>query len=502
MMTIHAVVLPILLPMLAGALLLSLSKARLRWKRLISSLATLLLLPLTLWLALQADQGMTVYALGNWQPPFGIVLVVDRFSALLLVITAVLAVPAGLSMSYGLDRKGQNFHALFQFQLMGINGAFLTGDLFNLFVFFEILLIASYALLVHGLGRPRLAAGLHYVVINLLGSALFLIAAGLLYALTGTLNMADLGVKLAALPVTDLPLARAAGLLLLLVFALKAALLPIGMWLPSTYAVASAPIAALFAVMTKVGVYAIVRVHGLWFGEGALAGLGRELIGGLALLTLLFGAIGALGARRLQQLLAWMAVVSVGTLLSAWSFASEAAYTAMLYYLIHSTWVAAALFLICGVIAQQRGEQGDALVSGPRPQGTWLAISFMVAAVALVGLPPLSGFVGKVLLLQAAGTGSWAVWFWVLLIGSGAVGLVAFSRAGSSLFWRSAEPAIAPGNERRQPFAPVLLLLPLSILMAIFAEPLLYYLQAAASELRNPSLYINAVLGSQKGGQG
>lgn len=495
--------LPVLLPMFTGALLLLFSQARLRWKRRINTVASLSLVPLAIWAVMVADQGINVVALGNWMPPFGIVLVLDRFSAMMLLITAVLAVPAGLSMDYGLDRRGQNFQALFQFQLMGINGAFLTGDLFNLFVFFEILLIASYALMVHSLGRERLAAGLHYVIVNLVGSVLFLVAAGLIYGLTGTLNLADLALRLQQLPANDIPLAKAAGALLLMVFALKAAVLPIGMWLPATYAAASAPIAALFAIMTKVGVYAIVRVHSLWFGEGAdaFAGFGQAVIGGVGVVTLLVASVGVLGARRLQEMLAWLALVSVGTMLSVWAFASPQATTAMLYYLLHSTWIGGAMFLVCGVIAQQRGQLADALTSGPQPAGTWLALSFLMGAVALAGLPPLSGFVGKVLILQTANDGFEAIFFWLGLIGSGAAALIAFTRAGTTLFWRSDATPQTPRLEQRQPFGPVLMLLPFSVLLAVFAEPVLVFLQAASADLHTPQVYIDAVMGLSTRGQ-
>lgn len=261
----HLSILPILIPMFAGALLLMLPSLE-RLKRSISVLATLALVPLALVLMARADDGqLQVYALGGWQPPFGIVLLLDRFAALMLLATAVLGSAVVLYAIRGDDRRGLRFHALLQFQLLGINGAFLTGDLFNLFVFFEVMLIASYALLFHGGGAERVRAGLHYVLLNLVGSAFFLIAVGVLYGITGTLNMSDLANKVALADADSAPLLAAAGLLLLVVFALKAALLPLHFWLPRAYSAASAPVAALFAIMTKVGVYSIVRVYLLVF---------------------------------------------------------------------------------------------------------------------------------------------------------------------------------------------------------------------------------------------
>lgn len=320
----HWLILPILLPLFAGSLLL-LPLAE-RWQRGLSLLAALALIPLSLLLIRTAASGdLSVYALGNWAAPFGIVLMLDRLAALMLLATAVLGSAALIYALRGDDRLGKHFHALFQFQLLGINGAFLTGDLFNLFVFFEILLIASYALLLHGGGAERVRSGLHYVILNLVGSAFFLIAVGTLYGLTGTLNMADMAQKIAMADAERAPLLAAAGLLLLVVFALKAALLPLYFWLPRAYAAASAPVAALFAIMTKVGIYSILRVYTLVFGDaaGELANLAQAWLWPLALATLGLGAIGALAARTLQGLLAYLVVVSAGTSWLAWRWAAS-----------------------------------------------------------------------------------------------------------------------------------------------------------------------------------
>ena len=264
----HLPILPVLVPMFAGALLLVLG-ASMDTKRALSLLATFLQIPLAAMLVVEAGQGIGVYALGNWMPPFGIVLVVDRLSALLLLVTAILAAAAIIYAVRGDDAAGRKLHPLFQFQLMGINGAFLTGDLFNLFVFFEVLLISSYALLLHGAGSARVRSGLHYLLLNLTGSALFLIAVGTLYGVTGTLNMADMALRVRELDPADAPLVGAAGMLLLVVFGLKTAVFPLYFWLPRAYAAAGAPVAALFAIMTKVGLYSILRVYTLIFGADA-----------------------------------------------------------------------------------------------------------------------------------------------------------------------------------------------------------------------------------------
>ncbi len=495
----HLPVLPILLPMFAGALLLLLARLSMPHKRSLSLLATLLQLPLAVALLLAAEQGISVYALGNWAPPYGIVLVVDRLSALMLLLSAVLALPVVLYASRGDDALGPNFHALFQFQLMGINGAFLTGDLFNLFVFFEILLIASYALLVHGPGGARVRAGLHYVLLNLVGSALFLLALGTLYGVTGTLNMADMALRVALLDTDELYLAGAAGMLLLVVFSLKAALFPLYFWLPRAYASASAPVAALFAIMTKVGIYAIIRVFTLIFAEtaGPLAGMAQAVLWPLALLTLVLGALGALAASSLPGILAYLVVLSVGVLLAGVAIGSEVALQAVLYYLLQSTWVAAGLFLFAGLLARARGPRFSArLVAGPPvAQRMLLGSVFFLGAIAIAGLPPLSGFIGKVLLLQSAGTGWAAACLYVVLLSSSLLVIIALSRAGSTLFWRQAGEMEASGEPLDHwRLLACLLLLASSVLLVILAAPVLDYLLAAVEQLANPMGYIDAVL--------
>jgi multicomponent K+:H+ antiporter subunit D len=326
------------------------------------------------------------------------------------------------------------------------------------------------------------------VVLNLVGSALFLIALGLIYGVSGTLNMADLSTRVAASSGDSVPLLAAAGLLLLLVFALKAALLPLYFWLPRAYAAASASVAALFAIMTKVGIYAILRVGTLVFGAGAgeLAHLGQAWLWPLALATVALGAIGALAARSLQLLLAYLVLVSAGTLLAAVAVGSPEAHAAALYYLLHSTWVAGGLFLLADLIARQRGDKGTALVQGPALEHpALLGALFFFGAVAVVGLPPLSGFLGKLLLLQAAP--SLALWS-VLLIG-GFAALVAFSRAGSTLFWRVGESSLDSAELDRGRLFATLLLLACGLLLVPLAAPLLDYAGAAAAQLHDLAPY-------------
>ena len=267
----HWIILPVVLPALLAPIIGFVTRHDITLTRVASLTGTALLLAIAVGLAVLASNGEThVYRLGSWPAPFGIVLVLDRLSALMVLVTAILALIVLIhAISTGWDDRGRHFHALFQFQLMGICGAFLTGDIFNLFVFFEILLIASYGLMIHSGGKERMQAGLQYVVMNLAGSTLFLFALGTLYASTGTLNIADLAEKVKDIPADEASLVRVASMLLMIVFAVKAALFPVQFWLPATYSNAPAPVAALFAIMTKVGAYAIIRIHTMVFGPGA-----------------------------------------------------------------------------------------------------------------------------------------------------------------------------------------------------------------------------------------
>jgi multicomponent K+:H+ antiporter subunit D len=496
----HLLILPILLPLFMGALLLIGHRVSKTVKRLLSLLAAWALVPVAVCLLLLAgDDQLRVYALGNWQPPFGIILMLDRLSAVLLLLTAVLGGFALLYACRGDDERGPNFHALFQFQLLGINGAFLTGDLFNLFVFFEILLISSYALLVHGNGAAQVRAGMHYVVLNLLGSSFFLIGVGMLYGLTGTLNMADLAAKVAAADPEQAPLLAAAGYLLLVVFALKAAILPLYFWLPRAYASASAPVAALFAIMTKVGLYAILRVFTLIFGSeaGALANLANELLWWLAGLTIAAGVFGALAARQLQVLLAYLVVMSVGILLAGIALNSAQSLSATLYYLVHSTLVAGGLFLLADLVVRQRGEAGgDLLQQHALRQPLLLGGLFFAAAISVAGLPPFSGFFGKVMLLRSVPLDGQALLLWPLVLVGGLGLLVALSRAGSALFWAGSQQPAATA-EKADPLrllATCGLLLG-SVLLVVAAQPIVAYLQATAEQLLNLQPYLAIIPG-------
>jgi multicomponent K+:H+ antiporter subunit D len=498
----HLPILPILVPFFAGLALLFLRHRDIAFKRVLGVSAVVLQVALALALLDAVGDGeILVYRLGDWAPPWGIVLVADRLAAWMILITTLLALFALLQAGNGTDARGAHFHTLFQMQLFGLAGAFLTGDLFNLFVFFEILLLASYGLLLHGGGPERVKAGLHYVVLNLLGSTVFLFAAGVLYGTLGTLNMADLAVRVAEAPDSALGLVRTGGLLLLSVFALKAALLPLYLWLPAAYAHTSAPVAALFAIMTKVGAYAILRTQTTIFGpgEGPAADLFGPWVLPLALLTLVFGTLGALAANSLRRQVAYLVVVSVGTLLTAFALGRDGI-AAGLYYLPHSTFAAAAMFLLADAIARRRAEQGDRLNADadlPR-MGLWGGL-FFVGAVLVAGLPPLSGFVGKFLILRAAIDVPAAPWVLGLVLVTALLGVVALARSGSRLFLNTVPDrpaAVEPAA--RLDLVSVGGLLALTLLLTLGAGPALDFTQATAAQLSEPANYVGAVLGPRE----
>jgi multicomponent K+:H+ antiporter subunit D len=497
----HLIAAPLLLPPLVGAIMIMSMRHHLELSRIFSVASILLLLWINIWLLAQSGSGaIQTYELGAWPAPFGIVLVLDRLAAIMLMLTAVIALAVVLyAIGSGWDRRGRHFHALLQFQVMGLSGAFLTGDLFNLFVFFEVLLIASYGLMIHGGGQKRLQAGVQYVVYNLLGSTLFLFALGTIYAVTGTLNMADLAVRVAEIPADNTALVRVAAFLLLLVFAVKAALVPLHFWLPSTYAEAPGPVAALFAIMTKVGVYAILRVFVLIFAPAAATGdLVKFWLPPLAMATLIIGAMGVLGARSLGRLAALATVGSVGTMLIALGVFTPRATAAALYYMVHSTLACALLFLVVDLVRSRRPDHDDRLVPAPAiMQGGLVSSLFLASAIGVAGLPPLSGFIGKLLILSGVrGTESdWTVWAIILV--TSLVLVVGFARAGSILFWQASgettpEPVEASGS--RLTFVAAFGLLGSLAVLTLLARPVLAFLTDTAAQVYDPAAYISAIL--------
>ncbi|MFH0935156.1 MAG: proton-conducting transporter membrane subunit, partial [Pseudomonadota bacterium] len=354
-------------------------------------------------------------------------------------------------------------------------------------------------LLAHGGGMARTRAGIAYVVLNLAGSALFLIALGMLYGSLGTLNLADVAQRMQAPEIYVAP-ARLACMLLIVVFALKAALLPLSFWLPHAYSAAGAPVAALFVIMTKVGIVAILRVQAIALYPATVT---ADLLNGwlmpLALATVLFAALGALAAPRLRDLAAWLVLGSAGTLLIAPVFPQVNVSAAALYYLVQSSFVAAALFLLAEQIAERRGEVADAFQPGPRIHAPWLGLAFLLSAASVVGLPPFAGFIGKLMLLTALRDSGDTATIWSVLLFAGLMLMLALAKGGGRLLWERSphHPHASTARSGWRRGTAIVLLVSPALLLALFARPVADYAARAAAQLHDPQAYVSAVLGAQ-----
>ena len=529
--TDHLIVAPILLPLIASAVTMMLHERRRRTKNAVTFAVVLALLVISALLLRGAassgyagEPATTAYLIGNWPAPFGIVLVIDWLSALMLVLTSILGLAALIYSLARWEKAGPRFHALFMLQLMGLNGAFLTGDIFNLFVFFEVLLAASYGLLLHGSGEARVKAGLHYVAINIATSLLFLIGAALIYGVAGTLNMADLATRIPTVAGTDLAMLQSGMAILGIAFLVKAGMWPLGLWLPRTYAAASPPVAALFSILSKVGVYAVLRVYLLLFaGEvGWTANFGEEwlLFGGMA--TIAFGTIGVLAARTLSRIAGYSVIVSSGTLLATIGAGTGAVISGALFYLVSSTLALAAFYLLIELVERKEAaadpfltaepvfddEDVDAIDEEEDEVGivipatiALLGGGFAFCVLVIAGLPPLSGFVGKFAIIDGLmglnESISVAVWTLIaLIILSGLATIIATTRAGIDLIWA---PSDQPQPTVRLAEAvPVGLLLSVCLGLMIFAGPVMRYMERTGQSLSDRQGYIGSVLNAPR----
>ncbi len=539
----HLMLAPIMLPMLVAALMLLLKEEHQSIKVVLNIGATALGLLVAIALLVWADQAgssttLGVYLPGNWQAPFGIVLALDRLTALMLVLTSSIALASSVFAAARWHKAGVHFHPLFQLQLMGLSGAFLTADLFNLFVFFEIMLAASYGLLLHGSGRLRVQAGLHYIAINLAASSLFLIGVSMLYGITGTLNMADLAQAIPNVSSADRGLLHTAAGILATAFLIKAALWPLNFWLVPAYSAATAPVGALFALMTKVGIYTILRLWTLMFsseaGESAAFGSMWLIAGGM--LTMAFGGIGTLAATRLTHLAGYAAILSSGTLLAAIGFGQNMLTAGLLYYLPSSTLAVAILFMLADIMDRWRNDgsltdfedeeapflsaelvptQGLNLDENERvligraipASAAFLGLAFIMCTLVVAGLPPLSGFIGKFAMLtnlinpvglgQSAGyqAGQWGWVLLTLMFSTGLFALIALTRAGIRHFWATHERGTP--ELRVAEGLPIAALMALCIVLTVKADHVMQYTQNAANALHAPGTYIQAVMATK-----
>jgi len=528
----HLIVAPILLPLVTAAVLLLIDERSRKLKMTINSLSTLGLIGIACTLVGMASEKAPeaiVYLIGNWPAPFGIVLVLDRLAAMMLLLASLLGMAA---LSFALahwHKASPHFHTIFQLLLMGLNGAFLTGDLFNLFVFFEVMLAASYGLALYGSGPARVKAGLHYIAVNLVASSLFLIGVSLIYGVTGTLNMADLAQRITQVAPEDRMLLEAGAAVLGVAFLIKAGMWPLNFWLAPTYTAAAAPVAAIFAIMSKVGIYVLLRLSPLMFGIGAGSsyGFGNDWLYFGGMITLAFGLIGVVASQAMGRLASYSILVSSGTLLAAIGSGNTAMAGAALFYMVSSTLTIAAFFLLIELVERGQDAAANVLAVTMEAYGddeeeeeeeevgavlpatlAILGTFFAICAILLIGLPPFSGFIAKFLILAAVFNGdgtapqlampvspaSWALIALILL--SGLSALIAMTRTGIRTFWASLE-----GNVPRvlvREVVPIAGLLALCLALTIAAGPAMRYMDETARSLHHPSDYIDSVLKAPK----
>ncbi len=520
----HLILVPIVLPLICGALLILINESRHQLKFAINYASMLAMLAISITLVSMADSeywqhGIGVYLAANWSAPFGIALLADRLSAMMLVLTSILGTAALMYSMSRWSRLGVHFHSLFQFLMMGINGAFLTHDLFNLFVFFEVMLAASYGLILHGYNTTRVRAGMQYIAINLTASLLFLIGVALIYASTGTLNMADLAARMPWVQGLDMQLLQIGVSILALAFLIKSAMWPLGFWLPTTYAAAAPPVAAMVVLMTKVGVYAILRIWLLVFSSeaGEAAGFGLEALTWGGIVTIVFGAAGMLAAQDPGRMAGYAAIVSSGTMLAILGYGQPSLIGPMLYYLIGSTIAVAALMLLIELInristpgAAVLALTIEAFAVEEVPEETagvrvpaalaFLGLSFSACALIISGLPPLSGFLAKFtmfhqLLSPTASEGLVSPTAWtilILIVVAGFSSILGLMRFGVRTFWASG--AIQPPRLLISEVLPIGALLGVCLALAVMAGPALDYLDRVSDGLHRPTDYVERVL--------
>ena len=495
------IALPVLIPLLTGALSLALwqSRAAQRWLGVIGTGALLLA---SIWLLISTRaEGIIVMSFGDWPAPFGIVFVSDLLSAIMVLLAGITAFATAIYSLAAMSEADEKFgyYPLLHMLMAGVCGSFLTGDIFNLFVWFEVMLIASFGLLILGGERAQMEGAIKYVTINLISSAIFLTAVGLLYGLVGTLNMADLAVKLAN---TDQPgLVTVIGTLFLISFSIKAGAFPLFFWLPASYHTPAVAVSALFAgLLTKVGVYVIYRFYTLIFTQDI--GFTHTILLWVAALTMITGVLGAAAHYEFRRILSFHIISQIGYMLLGIALMTPLAIVGGVFYIMHHIIVKANLFLVSGVVFRLRGSYELKQIGGLYRERPWLAFLFLVPAMSLAGLPPLSGFFAKFILIRA-GIEAEA---WVVVGVALAVGLLtlfSMTKIWGEAFWKAqpeehAKPMPAgAGANLHYMYAPIAALAAMTLFIGMGAQPI-YELAAASAELLlDSSRYIEAVLGVQ-----
>ena len=490
------VVLPIVVPLLAAALCVIFASSRVL-QRAISLLAMAAHLAVAITLLVRVDNdGIIAAAMGGWEAPFGIVLVADLFGAMMVLVTAVIGVTAAIYSMATLDKERESFGfwPLFNALIAGVSGAFLAGDIFNLYVWFEVLLISSFVLLALGNERPQIEASIKYVALNLVSSALFLSGAGLTYGMTGTLNMADLAVRLPEVENTGL--VTAIGMLFMVAFGIKAAVFPLFFWLPASYHTPPVAVSALFAgLLTKVGVYALIRFFTLMFTGDT--GFTHTIILWIAGLTMVGGVLGAVAQHEMRRILSFHIVSQIGYMLVGLGLFTPLGLAASVFYIWHHIIVKTTLFLVSGVVLRIRGTGELQASGGLYASHIWVALLFAVPALSLGGIPPLSGFFAKLAVVRASvESGEWVILATALAVGL----LTVFSMAKIwfEVFWKPApkeETADAPAASTFAIVAPIAALALITVAIGFGAEGVMSLSLRASEQLLDPAGYVDAVLG-------
>jgi multicomponent Na+:H+ antiporter subunit D len=497
------VALPVIIPLLAGAVSLALWQSRLA-QRAIGVIGTLALMWVSVDLLLQTwHEGILVMHMGNWQAPFGIVLVSDMLGAIMVVLTAIIGLAVAVYSLSGVSARHEHFgyYPLMHLLLAGVNGAFLTGDIFNLYVWFEVMLVASFALLILGGERAQMEGAIKYVTLNLLSSVLLLSGIGLLYGLTGTLNMADLAVKLR--DVDDPGIITVIAMLFMVSFGIKAAAFPFFFWLPASYHTPLVAVSALFAgLLTKVGVYALFRVFTLIFDQDV--GYTHTLLLWMAGLTMLTGVLGAAAQFEIRRILSFHIISQIGYMILGLALFTPLAIVGGVFYIMHHIIVKANLFLVSGVVHRLKGTHELKKLGGLYRTHPWLGVLFMVPALSLAGLPPLSGFFAKFILIRA-GVELEAWWIVGVALLVGLLTLYSMIKIWAEVFWKAqpeggdARTAAAPGQGGGLwlMVTPIVGLALMTLFIGLYGQPIYLLAERAAHEMLNPALYIEAVLGGQ-----
>jgi multicomponent Na+:H+ antiporter subunit D len=489
--------LPILISLLSGAITLSFWRS-IRLQKLVTLLSsTVYLIVAALLLRKVMQEGHLVLQMGNWAAPFGITLVADVLSATMILLTGIVGFAAAIYSMASVPNQHIRFgyFSLLHLLLAGVSGAFLTGDIFNLFVWFEVMLLASFGLLTLGGERNQMEGAIKYVTINLFSSAIFLSAIGLLYGTAGTLNMADLSVKLAG--VEEQGLVNVLALMFMVSFAIKAGAFPLFFWLPASYHTPLVAVSAVFAgLLTKVGVYAIYRFYSVVFiGDIQYT---HNIILWLGILTMLTGVLGAAAQFEFRRILSFHIISQIGYMLIAFAIFTPLAIIGGVFYIAHHIIVKTNLFLISGLTYQLSGTHELKALGGLYRHRPWLGLLFLIPALSLAGLPPLSGFFAKYIVIKAGvEAGSWwAVGFGLLV---GLLTLYSMIKIWAEVFWKPAPKTNPPVDftAKLSPWilAPVIILAGMTVGIGLFGEPLYQLAEMAASQLLNPQGYIDAVLG-------